>query len=194
MQYGWILHKIWMDKKDLRKLCHIHGVHEIKRKVAQSKASKKQSIEPKVSEHGRREASRAKDLIHKLTTQLSRMFPNAVHGFENLEKSGMYTRRKKHNRDVTKQNWKMIVQYMGYKARVKLVNPYKTSSTCPMCGGEIVKLRKGRVVKCRECRLTLDRQLCGAINIYLRMCGFPQSPSTFYRVVIKKMIPSGRCR
>jgi len=53
----------------------------------------------------------------------------------------------------------------------------------------MVKLRKGRVVKCLECGLELDRQLCGAINIYLRMCGFPQSPSTFYRAVIKKMIP-----
>ena len=27
------------------------------------------------------------------------------------------------------------------------------------------------------------------MNIYLKMCGFPQSPSVFYRAVIKKMIP-----
>ncbi|MCD6537069.1 hypothetical protein J7L18_00435 [Candidatus Bathyarchaeota archaeon] len=37
--------------------------------------------------------------------------------------------------------------------------------------------------------MILDRQLCGALNIYLRMSGFPPSPSIFYRVVIKKMIP-----
>jgi len=45
------------------------------------------------------------------------------------------------------------------------------------------------VIRCKRCGLTLDRQLCGAINIYLKMCGFPPSPSIFYRVVIRKMIP-----
>ena len=90
---------------------------------------------------------------------------------------------------MAKQNWKMIIQYMSYKAKVKLVNPAYTSSTCPMCGERLLKLRKGRIVKCKKCGLVLDRQLCGAINIYLKMCGFPPSPSTFYRVVIKPMIP-----
>jgi len=53
----------------------------------------------------------------------------------------------------------------------------------------MVKLQEGQVVRCSRCGLELDRQLCGAINIYLKMCGFPQSPSTFYRVVIQGMIP-----
>ena len=181
-KYGWI-------KIDLRRLYHIHRVHEIKRKKAQSIASKKPSLRAIVSKQGRRERNRAKDLIHKLTTQLNKIFPDAVHGFEDLEKQRMYTKRKRHNRDVAKQNWKQIIQYMNYKSRVKLVDPYNTSSTCPMCGEKLMKLRKGHVVKCRECGLTLDRQLCGAINIYLKMRGFPQSPSIFYRVVIKKMIP-----
>ena len=181
-KYGWI-------KVDLRYLYHIHRVHEIKRKSAQSKASKKPSLKPIVSKHGRREKTRAKDFVHKLTTQLARKFPNAVHGFEDLKKERMYNKRRKHNRDISKQNWKQIVQYMSYKGRVEFVDPKYTSSTCPMCGGRMVKLRKGRVVKCSRCGLTLNRQLCGAINIYLRMCGFTPSPSTFYRVVIRKMIP-----
>ena len=180
-KYGWI-------KIDLRHLYHIHRVHEISRKRAQSIASKKHSLKSIVSRHGKRERNRARDFIHKLTTQLARIFPNTEHGFEDLEKRGMYNRRKKHNRDVAKQNWKMIIQYMGYKGRVKLVNPKNTSSTCPLCGGRLLKLRKGQV-KCRRCGLTLDRQLCGAINIYLKMCGFPPFPSIFYRVVIKRMTP-----
>ncbi len=186
-KYGWI-------KIDLRRLYHIHRVHEVKRKKVQSIASKKPSLRAIVSKQGRRERNRAKDSIHKLTTQLSMMFPNIVHGFEDLEKQRMYTKRKRHNRDIAKQNWKQIIQYMSYKARVKLVDPYNTSSTCPMCGGKVMKLRKGQIVKCRKCGLTLDRQLCGAINIYLRMCGFPQSPSTFYHVVIKRMIPWWKMR
>ena len=40
----------------------------------------------------------------------------------------MYNKRKKHNRDIAKQNWKTIIQYMSYKAKVKLVNPKNTSS------------------------------------------------------------------
>ena len=104
----------------------------------------------------------------------------------------MYNKRRKHNRDIAKQNWKTIIQLMSYKGRVKLINPKNTSSTCPLCGGRLMKLRKGQVVKCKECGLTLDRQLCGAINIYFKMRGFPPSPSTFYRVVIKSMIPRWR--
>ncbi len=180
-KYGWI-------KIDLKYLYHIHRVHEIRRKRAQSKASKKDSLKPIVSKHGRRERNRAEDFVHKLTTQLARIFPNVEHGFEDLEKQGMYNKRKKRNRDIAKQNWKTIIQFMSYKSRVKLIDPKNTSSTCPLCGERLLKLRKGRVVKCRNCGLTLDRQLCGAINIYLKICGFPSSPSILYRAVIKRII------
>jgi len=181
-KYGWI-------KIDLSKLYHIHRVHEIKRQVAQSVASKKNTVKERVTRHGERERNRAKDYIHKLTTMLTRLFPNAVHGFEDLNKVGMFNDSREHNRDIAKQNWKQIVSFMSYKTEVKLVDPRGTSSTCPRCGGKMIKLQEGQVVKCSKCGLELDRQLCGAINIYLKMCGFPQNPSTFYRVVIKKMIP-----
>lgn len=117
-KHGWI-------KIDLRYLYHVHRTHEIKRKRVQSKASKKPSLKHIVSKHGERERNRARDFIHKLTTQLAKVFPNVEHGFEDLEKQGMYNKR---------------------------------------------------------------------INIYLRMCGFPLSPSTFYRVVIKRMIPLWKVR
>jgi len=181
-RYGWI-------KIDLSKLYHIHRVHEIKRKRAQSVASTKNSVNERVSRHGERERNRAKDYVHRLTNALTRIFPSAVHGFEDLNKEGMFNTSKDHNRDITKQNWKQIVNYMKYKSEVKLIDPRYTSSTCPRCGGKMLKLQEGQVVKCSRCGLELDRQLCGAINIYLKMCGFPLSPSTFYRAVIKKMIP-----
>jgi len=181
-KYGWV-------KIDLSKLYHIHRVHEVKRSKIQTIASKKHSLNERVKKHGKRERNSSKDYIHKLTTELSNKFPRAVNGFEDLSKAGMLNESRKHNRDVAKQNWKQIVQYMSYKSMVKLVDPKNTSSTCPVCGGRLVKLRKGQVVKCSKCGLELDRQLCGAVNIYLKMCGFPQSPSTFYRAVIKPMIP-----
>ena len=102
----------------------------------------------------------------------------------------MFSKRKKHNRDISKQNWRTIVQYMRYKSYVKPVSAKGTTSTCPMCGGSM-KLRKGQVV-CK-CGLTLDRQLCGAINIYLRMC-FPQHPSVFFRSVARPLMRSMKRR
>jgi len=181
-RYGWL-------KIDLSKLYHIHRVHEIKRKNAQSATSRKSIVKERVSRHGEREKNRAKDYVHKLTTMFTRVFPDVVHGFEDLNKAGMFNKSREHNRDIAKQNWKQIVQFMSDKSEIKLVDPRNTSSTCPRCGGKMIKLQGGRVVKCSRCGLELDRQLCGAINIFLKMCGFPQSPSTFFRAVIKKMIP-----
>jgi len=181
-RYGWL-------KIDLGKLYHIHRVHEVRRKNAQSVASNKFTVKERVSRHGEREKNRAKDYVHKLTTMLTRMFPNVIYGFEDLNKAGMFNKSREHNRDIAKQNWKQIVQLMNYKTEVKLVDPRNTSSTCPRCGGKTLKLQGGRVVKCVKCGLELDRQLCGAINIFLKMCGFPQNPITFFRVVIRKMIP-----
>ena len=56
-----------------------------------------------------------------------------------------------------------------------------------------MKLRKGQVM-CKKCGLILDRQLCGAINIYLRMCGFPQRPGTFFRLVARPLMRSMKKR
>jgi len=113
--------------------------------------------------------------VHKLTTTLTKMFPNVTHGFEDLNKVGMFNKSREHNREIAKQNWKQIVQFMSYKSEIKLVDPRNTSSTCPRCGGKIIKLQEGRVVKCVKCGLELDRQLCGAINIFLKCVAFPRA-------------------
>ena len=179
---GWI-------KVNLKPLYTLHITYENKRRKIQSLAKRKPRTAKKLSrKYNAREVNRVKDFLHKLTTKLVEEFKDYEHGFENLEKQGMYNRYRRHNREVSKQNWKTIIQFMNYKSKVKLVNPKNTSSTCPMCGESMLKLRKGQVVKCKKCDLVLDRQLCGAINVYLRMRGFPSSPSIFHRAVIKKMI------
>ncbi len=100
---GWDLNKCSMDgyspryswmRIDLGKLYHIHRVHEIRRKKAQSIASKKHSVKLKASRHGKREGNRARDYVHKLTTWLAEAFPNALHGFEDLDKRGMHKNRR----------------------------------------------------------------------------------------------------
>ena len=182
---GWI-------KVDLKPLYTLHIIYENKRRKIQSLVKKKPKTAKRLmKKYSQRERNRVKDFLHKLTTKLAKEFKDYEHGFEDLEKQGMYNGRRTHNRVISKQNWKQAIQFMKYKAfGVRAdIDPRGTSSTCPMCGDRMLKLRKGQVVKCKKCGLVLDRQLCGAINLYLRMRGFPSSPSVFYRVVIKKMIP-----
>ncbi|MEB3797747.1 MAG: hypothetical protein G5Z42_02865 [Caldisphaeraceae archaeon] len=42
----------------------------------------------------------------------------------------------------------------------------------PYVGVGLIKLQGGRILKHKRRGLTIDRQLCGAINIYLKVCGF----------------------
>ena len=187
---GWI-------KVNLKPLYTLHVTYENKRRKIQSLAKRKPKTAKRLMQkYSARERNRVKDFLQKLTTRLAKEFKDYEHGFEDLEKQEMFDKRKTRNRVISKQNWKQIIQFMKYKiAKVgDDVNPRRTSSTCPMCRGNMIKLRRGRVVKCKKCGLILDRQLCGAINIYLRMKGFPPSPSIFYRVVIKGMIPPWKMR
>ena len=181
---GWI-------KISLKPLYTLHITYENKRRKIQQLAKKKPKTAKKLMQkYSKRERNRVNDFLHKLTTEIAREFKNYEHGFEDLEKQKMFNKSKIHNRVISKQNWKTIIQfikYKGFKIRDN-IDPRGTSSNCPMCGERLLKLRKGQIVKCKKCGLVLDRQLCGAINLYLRMRGFPPSPNIFYRMVIKKMI------
>ena len=60
-----------------------------------------------------------------------------------------------------------ILALLGNK--VKLVSEYMTSKVCPSCN-HIMKASK-RIVKCKECKLTMNRDHVGAINIYKKYIG-----------------------
>ena len=125
-----------------------------------------------MQKYSQRYRNRVKDFLHKLTTKLANEFKDYKHGFGGLEKRGMFTKRKTHNRVISKQNWKQIIQLMSYKANIRLLNPYNSTKTCPRCGGRM-KHRKGQVLECGKCRLIINRQLNASINLYLTMWGFP---------------------
>ena len=84
-----------------------------------------------MQKYSQRYRDRVKDFLHKLTTKLANEFKDYEHGFENLEKQGMFTKRKTHNRVISKQNWKQIIQLMSYKANVRLLDPRNSTKTCP---------------------------------------------------------------
>ncbi|RSN73798.1 zinc ribbon domain-containing protein [Candidatus Methanodesulfokora washburnensis] len=177
-ELGWI-------KIDLSYLFHIHRVYELKRQRLQSLASRKQSLKKILEKYSKRERNRARDFVHKLTTELSRRFSNYVHGFEDLKKENMLIRRKKstykglkkHNRNISKTDWRMIAILMSYKSRVVFLNPKNSSRRCSRCG--MVNAPKGALYECKRCGLRIDRQLNAAVNLYLQMEGLTPSPKLF---------------
>ncbi len=167
---GWI-------RIDLAKLYHIHRAYELKRRRLQMMASKKHSLKRVLIKYSRCERNRAKDLIHKLTTEISRKFNSYEHGLEALKKEAMFTRSKEHNRNIAKSDWKMIQTFMVYKAKVQILNPKNSTKRCSKCG--MMNAPKGALYRCEHCGLRIDRQLNAAINLYLQMEGLSPSPKLF---------------
>lgn len=145
---GWI-------KVDLKPLYTLHITYENKRrKIQKLSKTKPKTAKRLMQKYSNRYKNRVRDFLHKLTTKLANEFKDYEHGFENLDKSGMFTKRKVHNRVISKQNWKQIIALVSYKADVSLIDPKNSTKTCPGCGGR-VKHRNGQV-ECK-CGLVIDR-------------------------------------
>jgi putative transposase len=172
-EVGWI-------RINLTKLFHIHRVYEIKRRRLQQKASKKLSLRKVLAKYSKRERNRSKDFIHKLTTFITRKFKSYVHGFEYLRKNKMLNNSKKHNRNISKIDWKKIVTFISYKSNVTLLNPKNSTKRCSKCG--MINAPKGALYICK-CGLRINRQLNAAINLYLQMEGLSPSPKLFNKLM-----------
>jgi len=174
---GWV-------RVDLKPLYTLHITYEnLRRKIQRLSKKKPKTARRLMQKYSLRYRSRVKDFLHKLTTELANEFGDYEHGFENLEKRGMFGRCKTKNRVISRQNWKQIVALMSYKASVRLLNPYNSTKTCPRCGGRM-KHRKGQVLECGRCGLTINRQLNASINLYLRMWGFPASMKVWEEFIL----------
>ena len=181
---GWI-------RVDLKPLYTLHIIYENKRrKIQKLSKTKPKTAKKLMQKYSQRYRNRVKDFLHKLTTKLANEFKDYEHGFEDLDKQGMYSKRRTHNRVISKQNWKQIIQLMSYKANVRLLNPRNSTKTCPRCGGRM-KHRKGQVLSCSSCKLVINRQLNASINLYLRMWGFPPSMRVWECVILPTLRRSG---
>ncbi|MEM0452589.1 MAG: transposase, partial [Nitrososphaerota archaeon] len=169
-ELGWI-------RYDLRKLYHVHRVHELKRKRLQSLASKKPSVKKILKEHSMRERNRARDFTHKLTAEISKKYADYIHAFEDLHKEAMLNDSREHNRIIKKSNWKMIIALMSYKSSIVLVDSRNTTKQCSRCGA--INNVDGEVYKCGRCTLQINRHLNSAINLYMRAKGIEPSTKTF---------------
>ncbi len=167
--------RISFIRVDLKPLQSMKIVYERKKRIAQSRG-----LKDVYEKYVARERNRERDFINKLASGLTRLFPNTIHVFENLEKEELVSRRKtpkSRRKRNARTPWKIIQKKISEKAVVVKVSPKNTSRTCPQCG-YVVKTQVGRVYKCPKCGFELDRQKLASINIYLKyskMRGFPHS-------------------
>jgi len=114
-----------------------------------------------------RVACQRQDVLHKITTQVTRTY--ALIGLEDLNTKGMLANHRLAQAvsdtsffEVQRQLLYKAEQYGGY---VRLVDRwYPSSKTCSSCGWiDEDQTLSDRVFICHECRLVIDRDLNAAI-------------------------------
>ena len=116
-------------------------------------------------------ANQRRDFAHKLSRSLVSRY-GAI-AFEDLNLTGL--KRGILARSVHDAAWSQIVQFVRYKAEsadcdVILVDPRRTSQTCPSCGTIKAKTLGTRTHHC-ECGAVLDRDVAAATVVHQRAFG-----------------------
>jgi putative transposase len=172
-----------IERYDLKELYHIHRVYEAKRQRMQRLSKFKPKTSKRLmGKYSSRERNRAKDFMHKLTTEIAERLKESGSGavMEKLKgiKHNVLNRSRKQNRKLSKWNARTFQFMLEYKLKwlelpVKYVNPRDTSKTCPLCSGYMVAY-EGRLMKCEKCSLIMDRDIVAVLNLQMRGAGFPQ--------------------
>ncbi|MEM3258721.1 MAG: transposase, partial [Thermoproteota archaeon] len=172
-----------IKRYDLRELYHIHRTYETKRQRIQKLSKIKPETSKRLLEkYSKREENRAKDFMHKLTTATVRELKEVRSGaiLEDLKniKEKVLRKSKENNRKLSKWNARTFQFMLEYKLLwnglpVKYVNPKNSSKTCPLCSGSMASYL-GRLMKCEECNIILDRDVVAVLNLQMRGEGFPQ--------------------
>lgn len=113
-------------------------------------------------------AAQRADFAHKLSRSLVSRY-GAI-AFEDLNTAGL--KRGILARSIHDAAWSQLVQFTQYKAEsagavVKLVDPRRTSQTCPSCGTIKAKTIGTRTHRC-GCGTVLDRDVAAAMIVHQR--------------------------
>jgi len=168
---------------DLKKLYHFHRIYEKKRKKIQKFSKHKPKTANRLmKKYSKREKNRAKDLMHKLTTKITRELADLKSGalLENLKniKSRILNKSRDLNRKLSKWNARQFQFMLEYKLKwldlpVKYINPKNSSKACPLCSGRMATY-EGRLMKCKKCGFIADRDIIAVLN--LQMWGLGVTP------------------
>ena len=179
---------------DLRQLYHVHRVYEEKRRRIQKLSKRKpRTAERLMRKYSRRERDRDRDFMHKLTARIAGELEELRSGaiLEDLKgvKARVLNGGKGINRRISKWNARTFQLMLGYKLKwlglpVKYVNPSYSSRTCPVCQATMVAYR-GRLMKCKKCGFTADRDAVAVLN--LRMWGSGVTPKALLEAYASMM-------
>ena len=172
-----------VKRYDLKGLYHIHRVYEAKRRRVQ-RLSK---LRPKASKrllqkYSSREKDRARDFMHKLTTEIAGRLKESKSGaiMERLKgiKHNILNGSRRRNGRLSKWDARTFQFMLEYKLNwmglpVKYVDARNTSKTCPLCSGYMVAY-EGRLMRCEKCDMVMDRDVVAVLNLRMRGEGFPQ--------------------
>ena len=149
-----------------------------------SKSYRKRKIQKKLrtgkkrkmllEKYGERERNRLNDLYHKLAIKIVELAEKyggiALEDLTKIRDSIRYSAEM--NGRLHRWSFRRLQSIIEYKAKLEgikviFVDPKHTSSLCPICG---VKLSPNghRILKCKNCGLTEDRDVIGSWNIRLK--------------------------
>jgi putative transposase len=84
-----------------------------------------------------RERNGERDFVNKLVAGLSRLFPNTIHVFEDLDKEDLVFRKrveKVRRKRNARTSWRVIHRRVSEVALTVYVDPRNISRECPRCG------------------------------------------------------------
>lgn len=174
--------KVKRFKTPLRRiLAHRIWIEKIQKKYPRSWRFTK-GVRKAIKKHGKRIRSIAFDYAYKLGNMVAELASKygSIIVLENLE--GIRENAKKDgefNKKLSLWFYRRIQFTAEYKALEKgletaYVNPRRTSSRCSRCGGKLIEAGY-RVLRCRKCGYTGDRDVIACMNLFIRYsrCGVP---------------------
>jgi len=172
---------------DIYKVKRIHDEHSKKREKIQKKLAKKPHKMRKIlKKYSGREKRRVEDYLHKVSaiivSEAKKYKVKIV--MENLKhiRNSINRMRKNMRRRLNRWNFRKLQSFVEYKAKwnglsIDYVNPYRTSSLCPICGCTLY-LNGQRLLKCEQCDLVFDRDVVATLNLFKSGCGEFRSSRT----------------
>lgn len=146
----------------------------VKRRKIQKKLRTGKKRKMLLEKYGERERNRLNDLYHKLAIKIVELAEKyggiALEDLTKIRDSIRYSAEM--NGRLHRWSFRRLQSIIEYKAKLEgikviFVDPKHTSSLCPICG---VKLSPNghRILKCKNCGLTEDRDVIGSWNIRLK--------------------------
>ncbi len=168
-----------IQRYDLSKATEIKSVYrEVKSHLRRPDARIRRRLFQK---YGRKQRDRVKQLLHGATKQIIMNAKRERSGIVMEKLTGMRKLYRKGNGQGSTFRGRMnswsyaeLQRQIEYKARwegipVTYVNPHGTSARCSICGSRMARIpEEDRILRCRSCGLTVDRDVNAARNILAR--------------------------